>query len=1806
MPDDFSQDITTTGVIVPGTSTTGEIEDFGDQDWFAARLQGGVSYDISLEGQPTDAGTLPDTVLEGVYGPDGFFIPNTTNDDGGEGFNSFLTFTPDATGTYFIAAGGFALNTGTYTVSLSNPDVSDDFTEAPSGAGQVAVNGSAQGVIDFEQDQDWFAVSVVAGATYRIDLEGSETTANTLVDPLINGIFDAAGTELPDTRNDDGGTGFNSRLEFTASVTGTVYVAAGSFGAGMGSYRISVADLGSTDDFASDVSTAGAVTPASPAMGTIEEAGDQDWFELAVQAGRTYVIDLEGAATNGGTLPDPYIRGVFDAAGAEIPGNVNDDGGEGLNSQVSFTASSSGSVFVSAGSFGAATGTYTLSVSDQGETDDFPEDRATSGRVAPGGSAQGEIEDASDVDWFAIDLVAGTSYTVSLEGSATSQGTLDDPFLRGLFAADGSETGAVIDDDSGEGRNSEVTFVAGGTGTFYIAAGAYGSATGTYTLSVVDNGGADDFAGDTSSNGMIPDNGVVTGEIETAGDEDWFAFTARAGGVYEISLQGSFSGAGSLSDPVLNGVYDASGTLLPASGDDDSAGGLESFVELTIPTAGTYFISAGAFATDTGTYTLVVEESGSSDDFSADTATTGAARVNGTVVGNIETAGDNDWFEVPLAAGQTYVIDLEGNPTGSGTLPDPFLRGIHDSTGALVAGTANDDAGIGANSQVTFSPTSGGTYFINAGAFSTNTGSYTLRITQDTTVTDDFSANTATTGAVAINANTTGTIEEAGDQDWFATSVVAGRIYRIDLEGAETSGGTLRDPYLRGVHDASGALIPGAVDDDGGQGLNSQYTFEAGTSGTIYIAAGAAGPNTGTYKVAITDLGVEDDFTATAGTSGRVAVDGAATGNIETVGDEDWFAVSLTAGTTYVVDLEGAPTAQGTLDDPLFRGLYDSSGALIAGTGDDDTGQGENARVQFVANSSGTHYLGAAANGSSTGTYKISLSELAPTAPTDDYPQTVATTAQVAVNGSTTAAIETSGDQDWIAVTLTAGTTYTIDVEGQPTSAGSLSDPYLRGMFDSAGTQIPGVFDDDSGQGRNSRIEFTAPTNGRYFIAAGSHGAGTGTYKVSLTEQAAPPPAPGSDFDITVNYTGNPAYASFFETAAARWETIITGDIPDYSDNRLGAVDDLVISASVVAIDGPGRTLGQAGPNYLRVDSSLPISGTMQFDQDDLQGMVDKGILQDVILHEMGHVLGIGTLWSRLNLVNGFSYVGSNAVSEYSALITGTATAVPVEEDGGPGTAGGHWDEDLFDRELMTGISENSPPMPLSRMTIGSLEDMGYQVNYTAADPYSLPSGVGALLADNSASLVDDAAIAGSGAGEGVADGSLVLSAIAPSSADLIFVSFEEKPMEIAQTAPVLKLDGPVTQFDEFRFTFFEDSTGDDYLVEVIGTFTKNDPATAGDAKGLVETLSLYAYGRVVATFDYSNNPVDVEDLLNEWQGLDLTEDNYIESRAPTAENDTVDAGNGNDTVIGAEGADMLSGGQGADHLMGGNGDDTLLGSNGFDSLDAGSGDDLLQGNFGNDTLRAGEGNDTVEGGLGFDSMEGGDGDDFLQARNGFDTLDGGAGQDTLEGNNGNDVLSGGADADTLEGGLGFDSLSGGDGDDFLRARDGFDTLLGGAGNDTLQGNSGNDSMQGEVGNDSLEGGIGSDTMSGGAGNDTLLAGNGFDLVTGNGGNDVLEGNAGNDTLNGNLGNDTLGGGLGADTFQFTSGSDVITDFQGIDRLEIAASLLSEAVPVANDLRGYASVDAAGNVVLDFGDGNALTFLGVGNVAVLLDDVSFL
>ncbi len=1242
--DDYAASAATTGRVTVGSSATGRVESSGDHDWFAITLTAGQSYQFRL------TSTSLDSYLR-LYSAGGSLI--TSDDDSAGNLNSLISYTATSSGTYYLDASDYSSGTGSYTVSAATTSV-DDYAASTSTTGSVAVGGSATGRIETTGDNDWFAVTLTAGQSYQFRL-----TSTGLSDPYLR-LYSSGGkagatTVVASDNNSGGGT--NALISYTASSSGTYYLGASDYSSGTGSYSVSASAV-TTDDYAANSSTSGRVTVGSSTTGRIETSGDHDWFAVTLTAGQSYQFGLTS------TSLDSYLR-LYSGSGSLI--TYSDDSNGSLNSLITYTATSSGTYYLDAADYSSGTGSYTVSAATT-TIDDYAANTSTTGRVTVGSSSTGRIETSGDSDWFAVTLTAGQSYQFRLMSTG-----LTDAYLR-LYSSSG--TLITSDNDSGGGTNALISYTATSGGTYYLGASDSSTGTGSYSVSAA-TVTTDDYAASSSTTGRVTVGSSATGRIESSGDHDWFAVTLSAGQSYQFRLTST-----SL-DSYLR-LYSAGGSLITYN--DDGGGGLNSLITYTATSGGTYYLDAADYSSGTGSYTISAATT-SVDDYAASTSTTGSVAVGGSATGRIETTGDNDWFAVTLAAGQSYQFRL----TSTG-LSDPYLR-LYSSGGKAGATTvvaSDNNSGGGTNALISYTASSSGTYYLGASDYASGTGSYSVSAATVTSSSDDYAANTSTTGRVTTTSAATGRIETSGDHDWFAITLTAGQSYEFRLTS------TSLDSYLR-LYSDSGSLI--TYNDDSGGSLNSLITYTATSSGTYYLDAADYSSGTGSYTVSAGITSV-DDYAANTSTTGRVTVGSSSTGRIESSGDSDWFAVTLTAGQTYQFGLTS------TSLDAYLR-LYSSGGTLI--TSDNNSGGGTNSLVSYTASSSGTYYLGASDASSATGSYSLSATSIS----LDDYAASTSTSGRVTVGSSATGRIESTGDSDWFAVSLTAGQGYQFRL----TSTG-LTDPFLR-LYSSSGTPI--TSDDDSGGGTNSMIAYTPTSSGTYYLGASDYSSGTGSYSVAASTTGTS--SGDSNFSIKIEYSGDSRYQAYFDNAAARWAQVIVGDLPDVNDSQFGVIDDLLIQASVVPIDGRGNILGQATwTNARTTGTHLPYRGYMQFDSADLASMVQDGTLQDVILHEMGHVLGFSqTLWNTDGLVrNGYSFVGTQAVAEYRTVAhNASLQSVPLETGGGPGTRGSHWSESVFGDELMTGYAA-SHHMPLSIVTIGAMADMGYQVNYTAADSFTL------------------------------------------------------------------------------------------------------------------------------------------------------------------------------------------------------------------------------------------------------------------------------------------------------------------------------------------------------------------------------------------------------------------------------------------------------------------------------------------------------
>ena len=266
------------------------------------------------------------------------------------------------------------------------------------------------------------------------------------------------------------------------------------------------------------------------------------------------------------------------------------------------------------------------------------------------------------------------------------------------------------------------------------------------------------------------------------------------------------------------------------------------------------------------------------------------------------------------------------------------------------------------------------------------------------------------------------------------------------------------------------------------------------------------------------------------------------------------------------------------------------------------------------------------------------------------------------------------------------------------------------GGTDTGGTDTGGT--DTGGTDTGGTDTGGTDTGGTGTGGTGSGGADDPT--TSTADYVSGLDTPGG-YNIEIVYSGNwtASQKALLEAAAEMISDIVLGDLPS-----VNGIDDLRISASMTTIDGGGGTWGWGGTSGSRSDSNLPYSGYLKIDSADAGTAEAYGMFQDLVFHEILHAMGFGTKWGSMGLIKDVGggdlrFIGDKATATYNAQYPEIAAndpnahlGVPVETDGGSGSAGKHWDEAVFKQDIMsTRLNMNAD---ISDMTIAALEDMGY------------------------------------------------------------------------------------------------------------------------------------------------------------------------------------------------------------------------------------------------------------------------------------------------------------------------------------------------------------------------------------------------------------------------------------------------------------------------------------------------------------------
>ena len=802
---DLPGDTATTGrLVVDGAGVKGQHHTATDVDWYAVSLEADVDYQFDAD--PTDPqprlyllkihddqGTeLRTSAIAPAGGPPNWYQhPNRVNS---------LPFRTDQAGAYYVSIsapkGGEAPDR-VYTLTARSDDhPADTTTTAVAELGEPTrvylMRTSSDPDDTATDDVDWVRVSLLANVRYYINFDVGKCGQTA----VIEGIHDADGTAIPMTSSskacsadmyftpttkgdyyiavtgkgsqfvdkedvdDDGrlkGT-YHDRYPFTGADAVLVVSLVVNYCAGesLDTLRDALTPLSepSGGDLPAGTSASGRAPIGSSVTGNIESATDRDWFRVRFDGRigeRVYWLELKGADTGDGTLPDPLIVGIYDRQGNYIPYSRivgqsltwNNDSGPGRNAITDFTAPCAGDYFVAVAGNEGSTGSYTLSVTDITDTStSLPGPSRTGDDFA--GWGDDRVGSMIDIDFLIGNLAPGLPATIPAHDLTALEPTeLHDTNQGGdSGASDLFRLGVVPDRDYRLELRVPVTADGKPANLSFVVFRGY--------VPYFDLGDEDETPGVMIYNFWLLDD-------QRNGD---LSMEFKAPRFYEVR-----------------------GRNIPSR--------LLVAFEL-----GEYHFEPG------DVYTLVLTDiTDSEDDYLGAEETTGTVAVGGSVTGNLEVDNDVDWFKVRLEEGKSYRVSMRGAESVGGTLADPFLAiGYGASLTPTDYGLSrpvlhNDDKSESEkDSELVLSITRTHDTWISAATSGDGTGTYTIEVEEVTSSMGQRANSPATggpgiTGTVQAGETLTATTDGIEDEDGLTSAVFAYQWVRsgADIERAASS-----------------------------------------------------------------------------------------------------------------------------------------------------------------------------------------------------------------------------------------------------------------------------------------------------------------------------------------------------------------------------------------------------------------------------------------------------------------------------------------------------------------------------------------------------------------------------------------------------------------------------------------------------------------------------------------------------------------------------------------------------------------------------------------------------------------------------------------------------------------------------------------------------------------------------------------------------------------------------------------------------------------------------------------------------------
>ena len=271
------------------------------------------------------------------------------------------------------------------------------------------------------------------------------------------------------TEDDDGAGGLNSQILWTLEQSGEYTIWCGSFSTNStGPFNLDVQELG-------DSSGAASISYGQSQQYVLQEGDGID----PSGRGLAKPVTFEGESGDTVTISmtsefDTYLI-LADPDGDVV--TEDDDGGFGLDSEITWTLGQSGEYTIWCGSYSTrSTGTFTLELQQIAEAG-----TGDAGSISYGQSQQYVLQEGDGIDPRGRGLAKPVTFLGDSGDTVTI--SMNSEFDTYLILAGPDGNILTEDDDGGYGLNSEITWTLGQSGEYTIWCGSYSTrSTGTFTL----------------------------------------------------------------------------------------------------------------------------------------------------------------------------------------------------------------------------------------------------------------------------------------------------------------------------------------------------------------------------------------------------------------------------------------------------------------------------------------------------------------------------------------------------------------------------------------------------------------------------------------------------------------------------------------------------------------------------------------------------------------------------------------------------------------------------------------------------------------------------------------------------------------------------------------------------------------------------------------------------------------------------------------------------------------------------------------------------------------------------------------------------------------------------------------------------------------------------------------------------------------------------------------------------------------------------------------------------------------------------